>query len=296
MKCGEIKNETISINRFQNISEKEDQLINEEICRLLTYSFCHGDLRKEILHSALKLISANAPCTIFSMQRSCNISKTNIHSDRTFQYHHLNLPPDRIIAEKIEGDIENHINAVSSIIELDLHRLFTKPDVANLRGLYERTKILNRKCLMMLSSSAITSIEVGDIFFGWLRCNLNEIWIVALRRFTDQPKFSGHDYALLKTFVSRLYDFRNAWNAEDKNRQYLDVLTVREQEAIYHFVSGLKDKETAEQMNISKRTLDAHWQNIFNKIGVSDKILVLDKLGMITNKIPLETEKAVKIY
>lgn len=57
------------------LTEKEDRLINEEICRLLQFGFNHSEMRKEILQSALVLIPANAPSTIFSVRRSYNISK-----------------------------------------------------------------------------------------------------------------------------------------------------------------------------------------------------------------------------
>jgi DNA-binding CsgD family transcriptional regulator len=283
------------ISNFDTISEKEDSLINEEICRLLEFGFNHHEMRREVLQSVLRIIPANAPSTIFGVCRSYNPSNPVNHSERYFEYHHLNLPTEQNFAATVRNDIETHINAVSSIIEADIYRLFSQTGVTNLRGLYQKTKILNRKCLRRIAPSAINSIAVEDIFFGWMRSNLNEFWVVAPRRFADRPKFNTHDYELLKVFLRRLYDFRKGWNKENKSRQYLDVLTNREQEAIYHFVGGLKDKETAAQMNISKRTLDTHWQNIFNKIGVSDKILVLDRLGMITNKIPLETEKIAKV-
>lgn len=276
---------------FEAVSETKDRLINEEICRLLQFSFNHSEMRKEILQSALKLIPANAPSTIFSVRRLYNISKKIPQSERNFDFYHLNLPGDDIFAENLAKEIENHIAAVSSVVEADIYRLFLQTDVTNLREFYNLTSILNRESLLRLASTNVTSVEIEDIIIGWMRYNLNEVWFIGLRRFVGSPKFDSDDYNLLKTFINRLYDFRNAWNKEDKSRRYLDVLTSREQEAIYHFVGGLKDKETAALMSISKRTLDAHWQNIFNKIGVSDKILVLDKLGMITNKIPLETEK-----
>jgi len=286
--------ETISINNLQNISENEDRLINEEICRLLPFGLNHGELRKEILHSVLKLLPANAPSTIFCVRRSYNISVNTSSSEKDFEFYHLELPIDADFAETVRRDIENHIIAVNSIIESRFYRDFPPTGVTNLRGLYDLTRLLNRQSLRQIRLSLLTSIEIKDIVFGWIRFNLNEVWVVALRRFPSQTKFDNHDYSLLKIFMNRLYDFRNAWNKEDKSRKYLELLTSREQEAIYHFVGGLKDKETAAQMNISKRTLDTHWQNIFNKVGVSDKILVLDKLGMITNKIPIETDKINK--
>lgn len=285
-----------SEDQFQTISPEEDRLINEEICRLLQFGSNHHELRKELLRSALKLIAANAPSTVLSVRRSYNISNTDNHKEKTLDYNHLNLPPDPVLAKTFKDDIEQHFNTVSSIIEADIYRLFPQIGVSGLRDLYDMTKILNRACMTRIVPTIITTFEVGDIFFGWMRYNLNEFWVVALRCFPNRPNFNRHDYALLETFLKRFYDFRNAWNKEDKSRQYLDVLTTREQEAIYHFVGGLKDKETAAQMNISKRTLDSHWQNIFNKIGVSDKILVLDKLGMITKNILYESDKTAKVF
>lgn len=294
MQQTDFKTETISSNGFQYISEKEDRLINEEICRLLPLSFNHSEFRKAILHSpALKMISANAPSTIFSVRRSYNVAKNNQPSEKDFEFHHFKLPADPRFAEAVRKDLENHIISVNSLIEADFHRKFPATGVTNLRGLYDLTQLLNHKSLRQIALSLLKTIEIKDVIFGWMRCNLNEVWIIALRRFADQPKFNNRDYALLKVFTSRLYDFRGAWNQQDVGQKYVDVLTSREQEAIYHFVGGLKDKETAAQMKISKRTLDTHWQNIFNKMGVGDKILVLDKLGMITNKIPLENEKAI---
>lgn len=278
----------------QNISEKEDRLISEEICRLLQFSFNHRKLREEILHSALEIIPANAPSTIFAARRSYNTSKNTNYSERHFDFYHQKLSVDADFAEIVKKDIENHIVSINALIEADFHRMFFPTGVSDLRGLYDLTRLLNRQSLRQIARASLQTIKVNDIVFGWMRLSLNEVWIIALRRYSDMPKFNSHTYELLKTFVNRLYDFRNAWNKQDITRKYLDVLTNREQEAIYHFIGGFKDKETATQMNISKRTLDSHWQNIFNKIGVSDKILVLDKLGMITNKIPLESEKSVK--
>ncbi len=45
------------------------------------------------------------------------------------------------------------------------------------------------------------------------------------------------------------------------------VLTERELELIPFFASGLKSQEIAEQLHISKRTVEVHKSNIFKKIG-----------------------------
>jgi DNA-binding NarL/FixJ family response regulator len=44
-------------------------------------------------------------------------------------------------------------------------------------------------------------------------------------------------------------------------------LTRREKEIVYYIAQGLSDKQTAEALKVSPRTIDAHKQNIMNKFG-----------------------------
>ncbi len=284
---------SVLIEKIQKTSEKEEHLINEKICHLLEFGVNHDKLRSELLKSVLELIPSDAPSTIFSLNRSFYALGSLKQTEKTFDFFHSNLPQNQQIADNIQKDIEHHITAISSFIEAEIYKKFDYPHtgVTNLRGLYELMQLLNRKCLRQIALNSVKTVDVKDVLFGWIRVNLNEVWIIALRRFNPNQKYNQHDYSVLKTFVSRFYDFRKAWNKNDCGNKFLELLTHREQEAIYHFVCGLRDKETAFQMNISKRTLDTHWQHIFNKFGVCDKIMVLDKLGMIKKHITLENEK-----
>jgi hypothetical protein len=277
---------------YKNIGVNE-HLINEKICYLIEFGINHKKLRFELLKSIMELIPSDAPSTIFSLNRSFYANGNLSQTEKTFDFSHQNLPHKKEVANIIQKDIENHITSISSVIEAEIYRKFDYPHtgVTNLKGLYQLTHLLNRKCLRQIALNSMKTIDVKDVLFGWIRVNLNEVWIIALRRFQTKPTYTQEDYVLLKTFVSRFYDFRKAWNKEDSGNTYLELLTHREQEAIYHFVCGLRDKETAFQMNISKRTLDTHWQNIFNKLGVCDKIMVLDKLGMIKKHIKPQNEK-----
>lgn len=47
----------------------------------------------------------------------------------------------------------------------------------------------------------------------------------------------------------------------------LPHLTKREKEIVYHIAQGLSDKQTADALRVSPRTIDAHKQNIMNKFG-----------------------------
>ncbi len=46
-------------------------------------------------------------------------------------------------------------------------------------------------------------------------------------------------------------------------------LTSRELELLKYFINGLNSQETAQRLNIAKRTVDVHKSNMFKKLGVN---------------------------
>lgn len=55
------------------------------------------------------------------------------------------------------------------------------------------------------------------------------------------------------------------------NREKIDALTRRELEVLILVASGMFNKEIAEEMKISERTVKNHISSIFNKIDVADR-------------------------
>jgi len=53
------------------------------------------------------------------------------------------------------------------------------------------------------------------------------------------------------------------------------LLSVRELQVIKLGADGLVNKEIADQLNLSVRTIQTHWRNIFVKIGVSSRLEVI---------------------
>jgi non-specific serine/threonine protein kinase len=49
------------------------------------------------------------------------------------------------------------------------------------------------------------------------------------------------------------------------------VLTTREEEVAFLIVHGLTNREIAQHLHVSKRTIDAHIQHIFNKLGLHSR-------------------------
>jgi DNA-binding NarL/FixJ family response regulator len=52
----------------------------------------------------------------------------------------------------------------------------------------------------------------------------------------------------------------------------LAVLSAREQEIAGLVAEGLSNREIAERLVISKRTVDAHVEHIFSKLGISSRV------------------------
>ncbi|MBN2441238.1 MAG: response regulator transcription factor [Spirochaetales bacterium] len=53
------------------------------------------------------------------------------------------------------------------------------------------------------------------------------------------------------------------------------VLTARELQVVKLGAQGLPNKEIADKLNLSVRTIQTHWRNIFVKIGVSSRLEVI---------------------
>jgi len=56
-------------------------------------------------------------------------------------------------------------------------------------------------------------------------------------------------------------------------------LTAREMEIILHTISGMTNNEIAAVLDITKRTVETHQNNIYNKLGISNKIELLNITG-----------------
>jgi DNA-binding NarL/FixJ family response regulator len=50
-----------------------------------------------------------------------------------------------------------------------------------------------------------------------------------------------------------------------------EVLSQREMEVLRLGVQGLINKEVAGELSVGIRTVQTHWRNIFNKLGVSSR-------------------------
>lgn len=77
------------------------------------------------------------------------------------------------------------------------------------------------------------------------------------------------DKALIKVMFT---DFNSGGASRNKENQILDSLTNRELSILYEISRGLKNKEIAEKLFLSEKTIKNYITSMFKKIGVEDRV------------------------
>ncbi|WP_235829613.1 response regulator [Clostridium nigeriense] len=77
------------------------------------------------------------------------------------------------------------------------------------------------------------------------------------------------DKSLIKVMFS---DFKRGGEINNKEREVLDLLTNRELSILFEISRGLKNKEIAEKLFLSEKTIKNYITSIFKKIGVEDRV------------------------
>jgi len=67
--------------------------------------------------------------------------------------------------------------------------------------------------------------------------------------------------------------------AQNKPDDKLKSLTPREKDIVSLIVSGASNKEIGEALDISERTVKGHLSNVFQKLGVSDRLKLVRYLN-----------------
>jgi DNA-binding NarL/FixJ family response regulator len=83
--------------------------------------------------------------------------------------------------------------------------------------------------------------------------------------------------SLLPRLVSELRKYVDAHRkpAETPAHDALAELTQREREIVRLIVEGASNKEVASSLNISERTVKGHLSNVFQKLGVTDRLKLM---------------------
>ncbi len=96
--------------------------------------------------------------------------------------------------------------------------------------------------------------------------------------FEDQDLFDSISVALKKDSITR-----TVLSERRKIQQRLDQLTLREYEILTFIITGMLNKQTANILNISEKTVKAHRGKVMTKMGVSsvaELVRITEKLGV----------------
>jgi DNA-binding NarL/FixJ family response regulator len=63
----------------------------------------------------------------------------------------------------------------------------------------------------------------------------------------------------------------------------LDLLTRREREVADQVARGLTNREVAEAMFLSEKTIERHLSSVFNKLGIRSRVALVMLLGSTTS-------------
>jgi DNA-binding NarL/FixJ family response regulator len=96
--------------------------------------------------------------------------------------------------------------------------------------------------------------------------------------------------SLLPRLVSELRKYVDAHRkpVETPANDVLAELTQREREIVRLIVEGASNKEVASSLNISERTVKGHLSNVFQKLGVADrlKLVLFVREGKVARPLP----------
>src|SRR5438874_1109650 len=88
--------------------------------------------------------------------------------------------------------------------------------------------------------------------------------------FRSQPEFTVAGEAEVTDLVNILQTYVTPADENDSNKHF--GLTARELDVVRSIVSGVTNREIAEKFSISEQTVKHHLRNIFNKLGVSNRL------------------------
>lgn len=182
----------------------------------------------------------------------------------------ISFEEDLIIINEFSNgeDVLNNIdNNLADVILLDIN-MPKKNGIETLRVIKEKYKDIKVVMLTVENdkNTIIESIKIGADGYILKESAGAEI-VNAIRSVYINEKYI--DKALVKKMF---FEFKS--NENDKNLKYenLNKLNEKEITILYEISRGLKNKEIAEKLYLSEKTIKNYITNIFKKIKVEDRV------------------------
>lgn len=165
--------------------------------------FFYTSVHERILEGFVSLVPCDAPCSILQL------NKFYCEGGHIVRYAHTNRTT-RNLWNRMQRLWLQHIKRADSPIE---------------RGLFNRSKgntvgVASLSELVDVSEWQETAegilchtFNIGHLAYCWMRCAPEDLWVIALRRYSHEPDFSRAELALMRTAIERLAAARDRWHA-----------------------------------------------------------------------------------
>jgi len=181
----------------------------------------------------------------------------------------------------IVGEASNGVEAIELIKNVDNDVVLMDINMPNMSGVETTKKILkiqpNTKviALTMHNEEAyiIDMLKIGSMGYLLKEGGRNEL-IRAIK-----VVHSGEQYLGNKVSVKLINNFINGTSKMVKKARINEpakTLTEREKEILELIVKGLTSQDIAVVLKISKRTVEAHRRNLFQKVGVKNSAALVN--------------------
>lgn len=180
---------------------------------------------------------------------------------------------------QVVGDACEGTDAIDKIVQLDPDVVLLDPKLPRIDGLTVLRSIQTRapKCRVILFASAENKEEfVEAMKLGCCGILLKDASTSLIEK-SIQKVHAGEIWLDSNTTAAVIRQFASpsefpAAHPNGKPNRERAQLSQREREIIVLIAQGYKNKEIAEKMFITEQTVKNHLHNVFDKLGVSDRL------------------------